>query len=467
MQKSQKTQKLISPSTFNEYVKKFDELKTVFDSMPDGVVAILDKDMNIATANKAIADMLKLSLENILGKQATNFFKEKIPGLNEVLVETINARVGVRNYTLEFVTPSGIVHSYLVSTTIIEEISDSDIGIVLILHDVSEMTRLRKIALQIDRYGEIVGKSEAMKNIYALIESIKQYDTSVLIVGDTGTGKELIARAIHNSSDRKNKLFVPVNCSALPENLIESELFGYIKGAFTGAVANRPGRFKVADGGTLFLDEVGTLPLSVQVKLLRALQEKVIEPLGSSERIPVDIRIISATNRNLAELVANAEFREDLYYRLKVMQIDLPPLRDKKEDIPLLIDYFITRLNRYYNKNIVGISPSAKDMLINYLWPGNIRELENAIEHAFVLATGALLEVKDLPPEIRHATKNGIPPPPPERDLATEEENIKRALLAAKGNRNKAAEILGMHRTSLWRMMREFRIDKSFGKNKP
>jgi PAS domain S-box-containing protein len=466
MPESQNIQKLISPSTFTEYVKKFEELKTVFDSLPDGIVAILDKDMNIATANKAIAEMLQLPLEKILGKKSSDFFKEKIPGLNEVLVETINSRMGVRNYTLEFVTPSGDVHSYLVSTAIIEEISAVDIGIVLILHDISEMTRLRKIALQIDRYGEVVGKSEPMKNIYALIESIKRYETSMLIVGETGTGKELIARAIHNASNRKNKPFVPVNCSALPDSLIESELFGHVKGAFTGAISNRPGRFKVANGGTLFLDEVGTLPLETQVKILRALQEKVIEPLGSSERIPVDIRIISATNRDLAELVAKQEFREDLFYRLKVMQINLPPLREKEEDIPLLVDYFITRLNRYYNKNIIGISPSAKDLLMNYLWPGNIRELENAIEHAFVLATGALLEVKDFPPEIRHTTKNGIPPPPPKSDLNTEEENIKRALLAARGNRSKAAEILNMHRTSLWRMMREFRIDKNFGKKK-
>lgn len=466
MQNREIMQIIKHPSTFSEYVKKFDELKTVFDSLPDGIVAILDADMNIATANKAISEMLQLPLKNIIGKKAGKIFKKNIPGLIEVLKETIKARKVVRNYTIEVITPSADAKSYLVSTAIIEEVSGSDTGVVLILHDVSEMTRLRKIAMQMDRYGEIIGNSEKMKNIFALIETIKHYDSSVLTLGETGTGKELIARTIHNVGRRKNKPFVPVNCSALPDTLIESELFGHVKGAFTGATSNRPGRFNVADGGTLFLDEVGSLHMNTQVKLLRILQEKIVEPLGSLKKIPVDVRILSATNRDLYELVAKGEFREDLLYRLKVFQIDLPPLREREEDIPLLLDFFITRLNRYYKKNIVGISSSAKDILSNYLWPGNIRELENAMEHALVLADGPILEIKHLPPEIRHADKNGTPPPPPESDLNAEEENIKRALLAAKGKRTKAAEMLRMHRTSLWRKMREFRIDKSFGKNR-
>lgn len=452
------------PTTFSEYVKKFDELKIVFDSLPDGIVAILDADMNIATANKAIAEMLQMPLKNIVGKNAVEIFNKNIPGLIEVLKETIKARKEIRNYTIEVVTPSGDANSYLVSTAIIDEIRNLDAGVVLILHDVSEMTRLRKIALQMDRYGEVIGNSEKMKDIFALIETIKHYDSSVLIFGETGTGKELIARTIHNVSDRKNKPFIPVNCSSLPGSLIESELFGHVRGAFTGATANRTGRFNLADGGTLFLDEIGTLHMDTQVKLLRILQEKIVEPLGSSKRIPVDVRILSATNRDLYELVSNGEFREDLLYRLKVFQINLPPLRERKEDISLLLDFFITRLNRYYKKNIVGVSTSAMDILANYLWPGNIRELENAIEHAFVLADGPILEKIHFPPEIRHADKNGAPPPPPERDLGTEEENIKRALLAAKGNRNKAAAMLNMHRTSLWRKMREYKIDKYFGK---
>ncbi|MFC2088398.1 sigma-54 interaction domain-containing protein [Calditrichota bacterium] len=464
MQNVEENKKNNPTSNLPEFVKKFSDLKTVFDSLPDGIVAILDKDMNIATANKAISEMLQLQLDDILGRKATEFFKEKIPGLIEVLIETSENQKGVRNYTLEFMTPSGEMHSYLVSTAVIEESSNSDIGIVLILHDVSEMTRLRKIALQMDRYGEIIGKSESMKKIFTLIESIKHYDSAVLIVGETGTGKELIARAIHNSSNREKKHFIPVNCSALPDNLIESELFGHVKGAFTGATTARPGRFVRADEGTLFLDEVGTLTQDTQVKLLRVLQDKIIEPLGSPKRISVDVRIISATNRNLAELINNGEFREDLFYRLKVLQINLPALRERIEDIPLLINHFITRLNRYYHRNIVGVSPRAKESLMNYLWPGNVRELENAIEHAFIFSKGALLETMDFPAEIRHADQNGAPPLPTGVDPSAEEEKIKRTMLAVKGDREMAADVLGIHRSTLWRKMKEFRIDKNFGK---
>ncbi len=237
-------QKTKGPSTFSEYVKRFEELKTVFDSLPDGIIAILDADMNIASANKAIAEMLQLPLKKIIGRKAEEIFKKNLPGLVEVLKETIKTRKGVRNYNIEIITPSGDANSYLVSTAIIKELDALETGVVLILHDVSEMTRLRKLTLQMDRYSEIIGKSEKMKKIYALIEMIKNYNSSILIVGETGTGKELIARTIHNVSNRKNNPFVPVNCSALPDNLIESELFGYVKGAFTGATSNRLGRFK-------------------------------------------------------------------------------------------------------------------------------------------------------------------------------------------------------------------------------
>jgi two-component system response regulator HydG len=452
------------PPAFSEYITKFQELKAVFDNLPEGVVGILDVDLNIATANKSFSKMLKLPPNSIVGQNATKLFKKNVPDLIELLRETIQTRKGIRNHTMEMVNSSGEATSYLVSTAIIDEMRASDTGVVLILHDISELTRLRKLGLQMDRYGELIGKSEKMKEIYGLIETIKNYSSSILIVGETGTGKELVARTIHFMGDRKNKPFVPVNCSAIPESLIESELFGYAKGAFTGADSNRPGRFGLAQGGTLLLDEVGTLNLNVQTKLLRVLQEKIIEPLGSSERIPVDVRILSATNRDATELVAKGILRDDLYYRLKVIQINLPALRDRKDDVPLLIDFFIGRLNRYYRKNITGISPDAKELLQNYPWPGNIRELENAIEQAFILADKNLLEIKHFPFEIRRAAENGIPPPPAEVSPRAEEEHIRKALLAAKGNKGDAAEMLGMHRSSLWRKMREYRIDKGFGK---
>jgi len=236
-----------------EYVKKFDELKTVFDALPDGIVAILDSGMNIAAANKAISNFFDLPLDQIIGAKSNDLFKSTIPELIEVIEQTIKTGNEVRNYTIESLNELGILRSVLVSTAIIKEVKTSDTGLVLILHDVSEITKLRKIVLQLKRYGEIIGNSDKMKNLYALIESLKNYDTSILIIGETGTGKELVARSIHDTSKRKNRPFVPVNCSALPANLIESELFGHVKGAFTGASSNKPGRFQIANGGTLFL----------------------------------------------------------------------------------------------------------------------------------------------------------------------------------------------------------------------
>jgi transcriptional regulator with PAS, ATPase and Fis domain len=306
-----------------------------------------------------------------------------------------------------------------------------------------------------------------MKDIFSYIELIKDYDTSLLLVGETGTGKELVATAVHNCSKRKNKPFIPVNCSAIPADLMESELFGHVKGAFTGAISNHRGRFEIANEGTLFLDEIGTLSLSAQAKLLRVLQDKIVEPLGSSKRLKINARIISATNRNLKELVDNGVFREDLYYRIKVLQINIPPLRERVEDIPILVDHLISRLNGIYNKKVIGIVPEMKEILTNYPWPGNVRELENTIEHAYVSADGIILKTQHLPAEIRFSEKQGIFPAPSLLNLNNEEETIKRALISEKGNVTKAAELMEMHRTTLWRKMREFRIEKNFGKNMP
>ena len=309
-------------------------------------------------------------------------------------------------------------------------------------------------------FGPLIGASAVMKEIYSLIEMVAKYDTTVLICGETGTGKELVARAIHQHSPRSEGPFIPVSCSALSSSLLESELFGHIKGAFTSAIKDRCGRFEIAEGGTIFLDEVGTLSLDIQVKLLRTLQEKVIERVGTSKQIQIDARVISATNRDLSELVAKGEFREDLYYRLKVFQINIPPLRERRLDIPILAEHFVDKFNQLYNRKVIGLSSAAKEELMKYYWPGNVRELENAIEHTLVLAPGKIIESQYFPPEIRHMKNNGSPPPPPQQDLATEEEYIRRALAAFAGNVSKAASSLNMHRTTLWRKMREFGITR-------
>lgn len=447
-----------------EYAERFNNLKTIFDNLPDGIVAILDKNLIIVAANNAISGLLNISQKQIIGKSIKDILSQKSPAIIEVIRQTIDRKKEVRNFAVECIDENGITNSFLISTALIKEISKDETGLVVILHDISEITKLRKMALRVKRYGEIIGDTDLMKNIYMLVESIKNYDTSILILGETGTGKELLARAIHDASKRSGKPFIPVNCSALPYNLIESELFGHIKGAFTGAVSNRPGRFQLANGGTLFLDEVGTLSREIQVKLLRAIQHKIIEPVGSSKSIPVDVRIISATNRDLTELVEKKEFREDLLYRLKVFQLTLPPLRKRIDDIPLLANHFIERLNHYYNMHVLGISKSALTALMKYPFPGNVRELENAIEHAFVLTTGSVIELHTLPLEIRQYSFLDKIIPPAERNLNEEEEKIRRTLLAYEGNIEKAAEVLQIHRSTLWRKMKEFKVVKGFGK---
>ena len=446
--------------TLQDYVQKFNELSTVFDTMPTGVFAILDQKSNIATINKAASGILDSDSQSIIGKNAREILEIRFPGIQKLIDETIKNRCPIKNFTLEIENRSAEVKTYLVSTALTDELENIDFGIVLLLHDISEVTRLRKATMALQSFGPLIGGSDIMKKLYSLIETVAQYDTTVLIYGETGTGKELVARTIHEYSSRAKGLFVPVSCSALSSSLLESELFGHVRGAFTGAIKDRCGRFEMADGGTIFLDEVGTLSLDIQVKLLRTIQEKVIERVGSSKPIPVDVRVISATNRDLSQLVAKGEFRDDLYYRLKVFQINLPPLRERRLDIPILADHYIEKFNNLYSRTVIGLSAAAKEELMKYFWAGNVRELQNAIEHALVLTPGKIIEPQYLPPEIRHMKSNGTPPPPPEQDLSTEEENIRRALVNSGGNIKKAAVSLNMHRTTLWRKMREFGIQK-------
>lgn len=448
--------------TLNDYVQKFNELATIFDNMPTGVFVILDQNSRIASINKTAGQILNLDHEALIGKDAKEIFERQFPGIQQLIEETIQYRRSIKNFTLEIENSEAEIKTYLVSTAIAEEIDPAEFGVVLVLHDISEITRLRKAVVSNQQFGELVGSSPSMKDVYALIQTVAQYDTTVLIYGETGTGKELVARSIHACSQRSGGPFIPVNCSALTPSLLESELFGHLKGAFTGAAKDRRGRFELADGGTIFLDEIGTLSMDLQVKLLRTIQERVIEQVGSSQPQPIDVRVISATNLSLPELVAKKQFREDFYYRLKVFQINLPALRERRTDIPLLASSFILRFNRLYSKNIMGLSHAAKEMLINYLWPGNVRELENAIEHAMILANGKIIEPQCFPPEIRHSKANGTPPPPsPEIYPEAEEENIRRALSAFGGNVTRAAKSLGMHRSTLWRKMRCYDIHKS------
>lgn len=343
--------------------------------------------------------------------------------------------------------------------------------IILTLKKAEERERLRKENILLKKeikkefgFENIITKNDKMLQIFETIHKISDYDTSVLIIGESGTGKELVAKAIHYDSKRSGKPFIAINCGAIPENLLESELFGYVKGAFTDANQNKKGLFEEADGGTILLDEIGELPSNLQVKLLRALQEGEVRKVGDTKQIKLDVRIIAATSKNLGQEVRKDSFREDLFYRLNVIQIDLPPLRERREDIPLLINHFINRYNGKHHLKAKNISSAALNILVEYDWQGNIRELENAIERAVILSEGSCIEVSALPPDIRKLKAPG------EKEMVNDEYSIKRihlimeeqlikkALDKTKGNRTQAAKLLEISHPSLLSKMKEFRL---------
>ena len=336
--------------------------------------------------------------------------------------------------------------------------------VVLALRKAEEREALKEQIQKDNQFESILAKSKEMLDIFKTITKIADFKTTVLITGESGTGKELVARAIHGKSTRKAHPFVAINCGAIPENLLESELFGHRKGAFTDASADRRGLFEEADGGTLFLDEIGELPVNLQVKLLRVLQEEHIRRLGDTKDVKVDVRIIAATHRDLTADVKAGRFREDLFYRINVLAIHIPPLRSRREDVSLLIDHFVTRNNARLGTSIRGLSPEARKLLLEYAWPGNVRELENTIERAMVLAESDVLQTGDLPERIRDALD------PVQVHLASgelsvkkttaaiEEILIRRALQKTKGNRTRAADLLEISHRALLYKMKDYKI---------
>lgn len=337
-----------------------------------------------------------------------------------------------------------------------------------------ERLKMENITLQkrIDKieqrysFGNIIARSEAMRHVFELVEKVADHKTTVLITGESGTGKDLIARAIHHNGRRASRPMVSINCGGIPENLLESELFGYKRGAFTDAVKDKPGRFEEADGGTIFLDEIGELPLPLQVKLLRVLQEEEIAPLGGVGSRRIDVRVIAATSKDLNKEAAEGRFREDLFYRINVMSIHLPPLRERRGDIPILVGYFIDLFNKKLQKDIEGLSSEAMPILMGYAWPGNIRELENVIERAILLARGRWITPEDLPSRIT-TDFSYLPPLLPEDNLSLkkassrlERDLIKKALELTGGNRTQAARILEVSRPKLISKIKAYNLDK-------
>ena len=357
------------------------------------------------------------------------------------------------------------------NATVVYDTQGNIVGAVETLKDISENINYKNELATIKRLYEIedgfhgiIGRTPVMQNLYEHIQSVAELDTPVMILGPSGTGKEMVAKALHETSDRASKPFIKVNCAALSEHILESELFGHVKGAYTGADHDRVGRFEAAHKGTIFLDEIGDIPLPVQVKLLRVLEDRIIQRVGSNNSIPIDARIITATHKNLDQLIEQGSFREDLFFRINVFPLTCPPLKDRKDDITLLIQHFISLNAEKTGKNILGFTPEAMRLMVAYPWPGNIRELRNSVEYAFVLARGKSIGVEHLPEKIVENNAGQIQTatfePAPDRVIKgrSEKQALLDALKAADGNQTKAAAILGVSRITVWKRLKKHAI---------
>lgn len=433
-------------------------LETILDSIADGIFTV-DLDWRITSFNRAAERITGMSREEAVGKMCFEVFHANICQANCALKETLATGREIIDQHVNIIDRAGNIVPISISTAVLRDENGMVVGGVETFRDLSTIEELRKQLLQKYTFEDIVSKNHEMIQIFNLLPLIAESDSNVLIQGPSGSGKELIARAIHNLSPRKSFPYVAVNCGALPDTLLESELFGYAKGAFTGADKDKPGRFTLAEGGTIFLDEVGEISPAFQVKLLRTIQEREYTPLGATKTVKMNVRVIAATNKDLLQLVRQNSFREDLYYRLNVVKIELPSLAERREDIPLLIDHFIRRFNLRRGRNITGISPAALRCLMEYHFPGNIRELENIIEYAFVVCQGHTIGPEHLPKEIWQKQ----PSAPSNSAIlslvinrSSEAEVIRQALMLNGGHKGKTAAALGIDRSTLWRKMKKY-----------
>ncbi|MEI8183006.1 MAG: sigma 54-interacting transcriptional regulator [Desulfomonile sp.] len=436
-------------------------LQAILDSISEGVMT-LDKDWRIVSWNRAAEKITGFHKEEVLGRECMKIFRTPLCREHCPVDRSLSCghpyqdvEVSIRNKRNELV-------QLLVNAAPLYDLDGRIMGGLETFRDVSQ-NRWMQDELQL-HYGftNIVGRSEPMKQVYESLASLINTATTVLIQGESGTGKELIARALHFCGPRKDKSFVAINCSALPEGVFETELFGHVKGAFTGAIRNRTGKLELASGGTLFLDEIAEISPAIQVKLLRVLEEMEFQRIGENRSIKVDVRLITATNKDLYKKVLEGAFREDLYYRLSVFPLHLPPLRERIEDIPFLVAHFINKFNIQMGKNIQGIADRVLEIFETCPWPGNVRELANAIEHAFVHAKGILIHPSNLP----HHILNAAPEIPERKSPKTQEkldlverELIVKELEAANWKKSVAAGRLGISRVTLWRKMKKYGID--------
>jgi PAS domain S-box-containing protein len=442
--------------------------KTIVDTLQDGLL-VIDPKGTILAVNPAAERLTGYRADELVGQSCRILDCTGCEIIGRGAAEkwcALYAKGDVRAKNCFITNKEHRTINVVKNASVLRDEKGRIIGAVETLKDLSDLVRqqeeilsLRKTLYLEDGYHGILGKSPVMHRLFELIENVAQTESPVMIHGESGSGKELVARAIHEVSRRQDKPFIKVNCAALNENLLESELFGHTRGAYTGAERTRIGRFEAAHEGTIFLDEVGDIPLSTQVKLLRVLEEKEIERVGDNMPIAVDVRILSATNKDLEQLITQGLFREDLFFRINVFPLKTPSLAERREDIPMIVEKFIRRNKSKGDKKILGITPEAMERLLIYSWPGNVRELRNAIEFAFVLCPGGEIDIHHLPPKVTQSSTVGEPIFDTTPVDQLERQRLIRILRQTGGNQSEAARILGVSRVTVWKRIKRYGID--------
>jgi two-component system, NtrC family, response regulator HydG len=443
-----------------ELAKHRSRLNAIFESVKDAIFSV-DKNMTITEANEATEKICGVPREEMIGKKFFDLHQHCAGACSHIVTKSLEQGTPSGECRLECRhknNPQQIV--VLTSFPLVGQDGNPQ-GAVLVAKDITRISNLERQLNERNRFQNIIGKSRKMQETYSLLEDLSDIETTVLITGESGTGKEVVANALHYSGTRTDKPLIKVNCSALAENLLESELFGHVKGAFTGAVRDKQGRFQAAHGGTILLDEIGDISPRIQLKLLRVLQEKEFERVGESATLKVDVRVIACTNQNLKQKVREGDFREDLYYRLKVVEIEIPPLRERSEDIPLLIEHFCNHFNKQFKKQIEGVSDEVLMIFMNYPWPGNVRELEHVIERAFVLCRDRIIRIEHISSEIRDHV--GRQPIDVEGPVIRERSNLDRQVLLntlkkTGWNKARTARLLGVGRQTLYRKLYQYNL---------
>lgn len=439
-----------------ELFKSRSNLDAIFKSIKDAIITV-DSELRVTALNKAAEEICGFpGIDKAKGKKYKSFLSGCSGECLDTLNDTINTKLPTEKSRFECNNQCGPKRVASLITYPLFNAQEEFDGCVLVVRDETRLIELESDLHERQRFYNIIGKSRKLQKIYTFIEALADTQTTVLITGENGTGKGLVAEALHHHSKAKEGPFVVINCTALSDNLLESELFGHVKGAYTGAVSDRVGRFQKADGGTIFLDEIGDITNTMQLRLLRVLQEMEFERVGDSTPIKVDVRVVAATNQDIRKKVRLGKFREDLYHRLKVVEITIPPLRDRRDDIPFLIDHFIENLNKKHNKNIKSLSADTQKIFMDYGWPGNVRELQHTLEHAFVLSNKPIITVDCLPADF---VKTGnVNVRSLESKKLSDRQSIIQALKKTDWNKAKAARLLGISRMTIYHKLKEYDI---------